>query len=140
MVLFKNMSRLILQIIAGILGIFLATNFVSGVNLEIVPGQPSLFGIEFGSGWQILILVGGCLGLMNFFIKPVLKFITLPLRALTFGLFTLAINMFLVWVADVLFPELSIQGIIPLFWRDEKIFDFPVLEIEKFYQEELKIK
>ena len=74
------MNSLILQIIAGILGIFLATKFVPGVILEVVPGQSSLFGIEFTAPWQILLLVGSVLGLINFFMKPVLKMITLPLR------------------------------------------------------------
>jgi len=110
------MNSLILQIIAGILGIFLATKFVPGVSLEIIPGQSSLFGIEFTASWQILLLVGSALGLINFFIKPVLKMITLPLRILTFGLFSLVINMVMIWTVDILFPELVIQGIIPLFW------------------------
>lgn len=110
------MNSLILQIIAGILGIFLATKFVPGVSLEVVPGQSSLFGIEFTASWQILLLVGSALGLINFFLKPILKMITLPLRILTFGLFSLVINMLMVWTVDVLFPELVIPGIIPLFW------------------------
>lgn len=110
------MNRLILQIIAGILGIFLATKFVPGVSLEVIPGQSSLFGIEFTTSWQILLLIGSALGLINFFIKPVLKMITLPLRILTFGLFSLVINMVMVWTVDILFPELVIQGIVPLFW------------------------
>ncbi len=110
------MTKLFLQIIAGILGIFLATKFVPGVSLEIIPGQSSLFGIEFTVAWQILVLVGGVLGLINFFLKPVLKIITLPLRMLTFGLFSLVINMLMVWVVDILFLELVISGLQPLFW------------------------
>ncbi len=109
------MSSLILQIIAGILGLFLASKFVPGVSLEVIPGQSSLFGIEFSATWQVLILIGSVLGLVNFFIKPILKFITLPLRVLTFGLFTLVINIAIVWMVDILFPELVIKGIVPLF-------------------------
>jgi len=108
-------SSLILQIIAGILGLFLASKFVPGVSLEVIPGQSSLFGIEFSATWQVLILIGSVLGLVNFFIKPILKFITLPLRVLTFGLFTLVINIAIVWMVDILFPELVIKGIVPLF-------------------------
>jgi len=110
------MNSLILQIIAGILGIFLATKFVPGVSLQILPGQSSLFGIEFTASWQILLLIGFALGLINFFIKPILKMITLPLRILTFGLFSLVINVGIIWTVDILFPELVISGIIPLFW------------------------
>ena len=110
------MERLFWQIIAGILGIFLATKFVPGVSLEIIPGQSQFFGIEFTAPWQVLVLVGGVLGLVNFFIKPILKIITLPLRVLTFGLFSLVMNMLMVWLVDILFPELTIPGLIPLFW------------------------
>ncbi|PIR02683.1 MAG: hypothetical protein CO031_01795 [Candidatus Nealsonbacteria bacterium CG_4_9_14_0_2_um_filter_37_38] len=118
------MRRLFLQIIAGILGLWLASKFVQflpwvtppGVRIEVIPGQSSLFGINFTAVWQVLILIGCVFGFVNFFIKPVLKFITTPIRALTFGLFTLIINMALVWIVDVLFPELTIPGIVALFW------------------------
>jgi len=96
------MGKLILQIIAGILGLWLATKFVPGV--------------EFSGSLQALCLAGIVLGLINFFIKPILKFITLPLRILTFGLFSLVINIGIVWlVADVLFPgDLEIHGLLSL--------------------------
>jgi len=98
------MWSLILQIITGVLGIWLAQKFVPGV--------------EFTGSIQTLFLIGTILGLINFFIKPILKAITSPLRVLTFGLFGLVINMGLVWIAaDVLFPKnLEIHGILPLFW------------------------
>ena len=96
------MVTLIFQMIAGVASFWLAARFVPGV--------------EFAGDIKYLILAGVILGLINFFIKPILKIITLPLRVLTFGLFTLAINMALVWVIDVLFPELIISGLIPLFW------------------------
>jgi putative membrane protein len=95
------MWTLFLQIIAGILGIFLAERFVPGV--------------AFTGDWKMLIIAGGILGLLNLFIKPILKIITIPLRILTFGLFGLVINMLIVWVTDIIFPELIIQGIVPLF-------------------------
>ena len=91
-----------MQIIAGIASLWLATKFVSGV--------------EFIGEIQYLLIAGCALGLINFFIKPLLKIITLPLRILTFGLFSLVINMAVVWIIDIFFPELIIQGIIPLFW------------------------
>lgn len=96
------MSRLIFQIIAGILGIFLAVKFVPGV--------------EFIGPIQYLLLAGFILGSINFFIKPILNLITLPLRILTLGLFSLVINMVIIWIVDIIFPELIIRGIIPLFW------------------------
>jgi len=96
------MTKLIFQIVGGILGLWLAIKFVPGV--------------EFNGEIKYLIFAGIFLGLINFFLKPILKFITFPLRILTFGLFSLIINMLIVWTVDLFFPELTIQGIVPLFW------------------------
>ena len=98
------LGKLLFHIISGILGLFLATKFIPGAEL-IGPVQN-------------LLIPGGILGLVNFFIKPFLKAAALPLRILTFGLFSLVINMLLVWiVADILFPEkIEIVGLLALFW------------------------
>lgn len=97
-------GKLLFHIISGILGLYLAARFIDG--------------IEFSGKIKILIIAGIILGLVNFFVRPVLKIITLPLTILTLGLFGLVINMLIVWlVADVLFPkEIEIRGLIPLFW------------------------
>ena len=109
------MEKLFWRIVAGILGIFLAIKFVPGVSLEVLPDS-SFFGIILTQFWQILFLVGGILGLINFFIKPILDKITLPLKILTFGLFSLILNMVIIWILDILFLEFQILGFIPLFW------------------------
>lgn len=96
--------KLFLHIASAILGLFIAAKLVPGVDF-------------FGS-YIMLIVVGAMLGLANFFIKPVLKAISLPIRILTLGLFSLVINMGLVWlVADVIFSDvLEISGILPLLY------------------------
>src|SRR3989344_2838518 len=96
------MRGLIVKIFSGILGLWLAASFVPGV--------------EFTGTWQILILAGALLGLANFFIKRILKIITLPLRILTLGLFGLIINIAMVWAIDIFFTELVIVGLMPLLW------------------------
>ena len=93
---------LILQIISGIAGIWLATQFVPEV--------------EFTGHIKTLFLAGAALGIINSFLKPILKIVALPLRLLTLGLFSLVINMGMVWLIDVYFQELIIPGLIPLFW------------------------
>ena len=107
---------LIFQIIAGVLGIFLSSKFVPGVSLEIIPGKSVFFDIALTQNWQVLFLVGGILGLINFFIKPILDKITLPLKILTFGLFSLILNMAVIWVLDILFLEFQVLSIVSLFW------------------------
>jgi putative membrane protein len=110
------MNRFLWQIAVAILGIFLATKFVPGVSLHVIPGQSVYFGINFTKDWQILIFIGIILGLINFFIKPILNLITLPLRILTLGLFSLILNMIIILALDIIFPEFKISGLIPLFW------------------------
>jgi len=74
-------------------------------------------GVQFTGDYKMLLIIGGALGIINFFIKPILKTISLPIRILTLGLFSLVINMGLVWLIEILFPkELEIIGLLPLFW------------------------
>ncbi len=96
------MRQFVLKLIVGVLGIWLAVEFVPEV--------------EFVGPWTILIWAGIFLGLINFFIKPIVKIISLPIRILTFGLFGLIINMAMIWLVDIFFTELDFVGIIPLFW------------------------
>jgi len=108
--------KLIWQILGGILGIFLAVKFISDVNLKVIPGESSIFGITLSQDWQILVLIGGVLGIINSFIKPILNKVTFPLRILTLGLSSLIINMIIIKFLDLLFLEFTISGIGPLFW------------------------
>ena len=109
------MKNLFIKIFSGILGLWLAINFVPGV--------------EFIGTWQILILAGAMLGLANFFIKPILKTITLPLRILTLGLFGLLINVIIVWAVDIFFTELVIVGLVPLLWTTLIVWGLGLLKI-----------
>jgi len=94
----------------------LGVRFVPGVSLELFPGESSFLGFEFTATWQIFVLVGGALGVVNFFIKPIVRIVTLPLRILTFGLFSLVINMLMIWLVDLLFLEFVVDGVVALFW------------------------
>ena len=108
-------QKLFWHIVGGILGIFLAVRFVPGVSLKVLPDS-SFLGFRITQFWQILFLIGGILGLINFFIKPILDKITLPLKILTLGLFSLILNMVIIKFLDILFLEFQILGLIPLFW------------------------
>ena len=102
-----------LQIIAGVLGLYLADRYIQGVEftglLFFIPKSLD----EFLSS---LVFVGAFLGFLNSFIKPILNKIALPLRIITFNLFSLIIAMGMVLITEIIFPELDIHGIIPLFW------------------------
>jgi putative membrane protein len=108
------MEKLFWYIVAGILSIFLATKFITGISLEVLPGS-SFLGISLTEYWHALVLIGGILGFVNFFIKPILNIITLPLRFLTLGLFSILLNMAIIWFLDILFLELIITSLTSLF-------------------------
>jgi len=96
------MRNFLTKIVSGVLGLWIAVNFVPGV--------------DFTGSLKSLVIAGCLLGLINFFIKPVLKTITLPIRMLTLGLFGLVINIAMVWAIDIFYVELVMAGIVPLFW------------------------
>jgi len=105
--------RLVIQIIIGVLGLWLAVEFVPGVNFS----GPFFFIPEVWTDiLKTLVFVGALLGFLNFFVKPILNIIALPLRIITLNLFSLVIAMVLVWLVDLSSEELIIKGILPLFW------------------------
>ncbi|MFA9262136.1 MAG: phage holin family protein [Undibacterium sp.] len=54
-------------------------------------------GISIAS-WKAAVILALLWGLIGFTVKPVLVLLTLPITLLTFGLFTLVINGFLLWL------------------------------------------
>ena len=107
------MGNYALKILVGILTIFIAIKFIPGVYLEI--GERNIFGLEIKREWQLIVIIGIILGTLNFFLKPVLKILTLPINFLTLGFFSFFINLILIELVDVLFLELKIEGMRPLF-------------------------
>lgn len=99
----RMVRRLLIQIVIGIIAVWLASEFIE--NVYLAPGIENL------------LIVGAVLGLVNFFIKPALNLITLPLRLLTLGLFSILINMLLIGLVDlVMLDKFDVVGIIALFW------------------------
>jgi putative membrane protein len=110
------MGRFLLHIITGILALWLANKYVPGVEFT-----GPFFVISNNQGgirefFHSLIFVGTFLGFLTFFIKPILGLITMPLKIITFGLFSLVINLFLVWFTNRVFPELVIANFLSLVW------------------------
>lgn len=120
------MGKFISQIIAGIAGLWLAILFVPGIGLRVLPDS-SFFGFPLTKNWQVIVLLGIILGLLNFFIKPILKTITLPLRILTIGLFGIIINIVIIWAVDLLFKEITIPWFLPLLWTTLIVWALSIL-------------
>ena len=110
-----NMNNLVEKLLSGIVGIGISAYLLDGVT--------------FDGSFQTILLVGAVMGLLMFFVRPLLGLITLPLRIITLNLFSIVIMMFLVWLVDALFPAdmFEIFGINNLFfttlivWGTERV-------------------
>ncbi|MFA5877793.1 MAG: phage holin family protein [Candidatus Staskawiczbacteria bacterium] len=127
--------KVISHIVAGILGLWLATLFISGVSIKVLPDS-TFFGIPLSTTWHVIILLGVIIGLLNIFLKPILKTITLPLRIITLGLFSLVINMVLIWAVDLIFRELTIVWFLPLLYTTLIIWALSILIPAPFRKKE----
>lgn len=96
------MMKFILRWIINAVAIFLAIRFVPGIT--------------FGSGLVGIIWLALIFGLVNAFLRPLLKLLTCPLIILTLGLFTLLINTFLFWLTAQIGQAFGIQMTINGFW------------------------
>lgn len=96
------MIRFIFQVFTNSLAIFLADRFI--------------LGFTFRGDVLSFCIAGLVLGLINFFIKPILKVVSAPLIIMTLGLFTIIINVILLWVLEYLIPELTIANMKAYFW------------------------
>ena len=103
-----NMNNLVEKLLSGIVGIGISAYLLDGVT--------------FDGSFQTILLVGAVMGLLMFFVRPLLGLITLPLRIITLNLFGLVIAMALIWIIDILSMELNFSGITPLFWTTSIIW------------------
>lgn len=96
------MLRLVIHILSNAIGIWAAARLVPGIH--------------FYGNWKWLILAGAVLGFINFFIKPIVKIISLPLIWVTLGLFTIVINVVLFNLVAKVVPALVIDTWTAAFW------------------------
>ena len=83
-----------------------------GVNIVVLLVLDWIFdGIEIGR-WGPLLLGAAVLGIANAIVKPILTILTLPLIAVTLGLFYFVINIAMLALAEWIAPDFSIDG----FW------------------------
>ena len=64
---------------------------------------------------KALIIATIIVGLINTFIRPILRLISLPITLVTFGLFAIVINAATFALAALFAPGFEIDGIIPAF-------------------------
>lgn len=89
------MVRFIVDWFVLTLSVGLAGWMLPGVHVESVPA---------------LLYAGTALGLVNVIVRPVFRWLTLPIRIVTLGLFTFVVNGAAFFVATVLVPEFSVTN------------------------------
>lgn len=96
------MIRIIIHILANSIAVWTASRFVTG--------------FEFSGNWQELLFAGAILGIANSLVKPIVKLIAFPFILLTLGLFTVIINIALLFLVSNIVPHLVINGFWPALW------------------------
>lgn len=96
------MLRLIIHILSNAIGIWASARLVHGIH--------------FQGNWKWLILAGAVMGFINFFVKPVVKVVSLPLIWLSLGLFTIVINVLMLDLVAHIVPALVLDTWTAAFW------------------------
>ena len=120
------LKKLLSHILSATAGLWVASSFVPEVEVRLL-SDSNFFGIGLNGEWQVYLFLGVVLGLLNFFLKPILNLITLPLRILTLGLFSFVINATFIWAVDIMFLEFTAPLFYPILITTLIISIFSVL-------------
>lgn len=69
--------------------------------------------LSYGDSWITLVIAGFVLAVINFFLKPILIFLSLPAILITLGLFILVVNGVVVLLAAWIYGPLDVNGLLP---------------------------
>lgn len=75
-----------------------------------------LSGFSFRGDWLDLFVAAAILGLANSLVRPALKILTFPVIILTLGLFSVIINVGVLFLVAKVLPTLVITSIWAAFW------------------------
>lgn len=67
-------------------------------------------GFSYGNDVPVLIFAAVTFGVINSFLKPILKLLTLPLNLITLGFSSLLVNASLLYLTTHIVPGLTIAG------------------------------
>jgi putative membrane protein len=103
-----GMTKFVLKTLINAAAIGVAAWLIKGIDLT-------------ASNWQhkalTLVLVALVFGVVNFFVKPLVKLFSLPLFILTLGLITFVINALMLWLTSWASGRLSldfhVEGFVP---------------------------
>jgi putative membrane protein len=90
---------------------FLVSWAINAVVLGVVGWL--LGGVSFGGSNWTVIWAALVFGLLNTFLKPILKLISFPLAILTFGIAWFFVSMLMLWLTTLIISGFHIDG----FWN-----------------------
>lgn len=67
--------------------------------------------VSYTGGWQFFVITGILIGGLNTFVKPFLKFLSIPVIFMSGGLFLILINGIILWLTDNLLEIFDFTGI-----------------------------
>ncbi len=89
------LAHLLSRLAVNILALWLAAQWING--------------IDYHNNWRVLVVAGSVLGLLNMFIKPILKVITAPCLWLILGLFfPFVVNLIILYLTAWLVPGFAV--------------------------------
>jgi putative membrane protein len=91
----------ILRVLIAALGLWLATEWVSGITVTTA---------------TTLIFAALLLGVVNAIVRPIVVLLTLPVTLVTLGLFLLVVNAAMLGLVAAFLPGFSIAGFWPALW------------------------
>ncbi|MDX2225724.1 MAG: phage holin family protein [Verrucomicrobiae bacterium] len=94
------------------LGVWIAANIVPHIRYD---------------DWQSLLIAALVLGILNTFVKPIISLLSLPFIVLTFGLFLVLINGFLLYLTTQVVHGFHVDG----FWAH--VWGALVISIVSFF-------
>jgi len=95
------MIELLIIWLATAVGLGFATLFVPGIKTK---------------NFLAFLIAAAVLSLINTFLRPALWFLTAPLSVVTFGIFALVINAFMIMLAAALVPNFEVKSFGSAFW------------------------
>lgn len=94
------MIRLLITIAANALGIYLAGRLITG--------------FDFVGNFLELLGTAIIFAIINWVLRPFVKFVSIPFIIVTLGLFIVVINMGMLWLLDLLIDQLVILNLTAL--------------------------
>ncbi|HLG26095.1 MAG TPA: phage holin family protein [Candidatus Gracilibacteria bacterium] len=91
-------QKIIIGVVLNGLALYLVTKFL--------PGE-----VQYTGGIAFFLIAGFIIGLLNVFVKPLMKILSFPLMLMTIGLFSLVINAIIFWLTMKLVNVISIADV-----------------------------